>query len=305
MYKDKLYLKPVGGLCNRMRTVDTAATLVEKLEKRLVVFWGRDIYLNCRYCDLFKASTYFDVIEENQWLGRKALFPYLPGSTPSSSFRSLLYSFTKSAYRIENEIWFEDFEEALASLSAEVKPESMRNMKEFEEMSFAHITPLLTPLYGRGNAFICTAWKLVPEHNYARHFVPIESLMNRINKTASNYSTTIGVHIRRGDHRLATAYSSLEKFTSIMRQELDYKSDSTFYLTTDCKQTEEQLLRQFPNKILTSPKSSYDRNTAGGIQDALVDLYALSKTKKILGSYYSSFSEVAAAISDIEEVTVC
>jgi hypothetical protein len=36
------------------------------------------------------------------------------------------------------------------------------------------------------------------------------------------------------------------------------------------------------------------RSEPAGVQDALIDLYCLAKTQKILGSFHSSFSEEAA-----------
>ena len=42
------------------------------------------------------------------------------------------------------------------------------------------------------------------------------------------------------------------------------------------------------------------RNKKIAIIQAVAELYLLSKTKMILGSYYSSFSELAAVIGDIK-----
>jgi hypothetical protein len=41
------------------------------------------------------------------------------------------------------------------------------------------------------------------------------------------------------------------------------------------------------------------RKSVGGIQDAAIDLWILSRTQKILGSYRSSFSETASEIRGI------
>jgi hypothetical protein len=40
------------------------------------------------------------------------------------------------------------------------------------------------------------------------------------------------------------------------------------------------------------------------MQDAVVDLFALARTSRILGSYFSTFSETAASIGGIQWVTV-
>jgi hypothetical protein len=53
--------------------------------------------------------------------------------------------------------------------------------------------------------------------------------------------------------------------------------------------------------IESSPtKRCWIRNLQKGIQDAVVDMYCLAGCQKIIGSYFSSFSEVAAQINGIE-----
>lgn len=300
---DKLYLKPVGGLCNRMRAVDSGVSLAEQVGKRLVVFWGRDQWLNCRYADLFKPSPNFDVVEEKHWAGKKALFPYLPGSRPTGIIKNSLYKATRIALDIRAEIWYEAIENAVAPLDMTIRPDKIRSMQDYEAQSFSYMKPLLQVLDAKGSAFVCSAWKLAPGQNYARNFVPIDELYSQIAELSSHFTNTVGVHIRRTDHTAAIKHSPLHKFISAMNQEAAERQVN-FFLATDCKATEKELTNMYPGKIVTSPKSNYSRNATRGIQEALIDLYCLSRTEKVLGSYYSTFSQVAAEISGIEEVTV-
>jgi hypothetical protein len=62
---------------------------------------------------------------------------------------------------------------------------------------------------------------------------------------------------------------------------------------------ENQIQQQYGDRIITYEKV-LDRNQQKGIQDALVDMYCLAGCQKIIGSYFSSFSEVAAQINGIE-----
>lgn len=50
--------------------------------------------------------------------------------------------------------------------------------------------------------------------------------------------------------------------------------------------------------IITQSDVEFVRNSKEGIECALLDLMALSRCEKIYGSYYSSFSEVAAKWGD-------
>jgi len=79
---------------------------------------------------------------------------------------------------------------------------------------------------------------------------------------------------------------------------LSKDKDTTFYLATDDKEVEIILMELFPNKILTYEKE-FSKTNVQGIQDAMVDLYSLSATYKIYGSYFSSFSDIAARIGNI------
>ncbi|MBF8964893.1 hypothetical protein I0P70_16715 [Pontibacter sp. FD36] len=300
---DKLYLKPVGGLCNRMRAIDSGVTLAEQLGKRLVVFWGRDQWLNCKYSDLFKPSLNFDVIEEKQWAGKKALFPYLPGSKPTSLTKKSLYALTKKTLDINAEIWYEDIGHAVAQIDTSIQPENIRDMKDYEVQSFKHINPLVQVLNSKGSAFVCSAWKLASGQRYAQNFIPIDKLQSQINELSKRFLHTVGVHIRRSDHKMAIEHSPIQSFISAIEHEID-NNNANFFLATDCEETEKELLNRYSNRITICPKSSYSRSSAQGIQEALIDLYCLSKTSKVLGSYYSSFSQVAAEISGIEEITI-
>ncbi|WP_188500462.1 hypothetical protein [Pontibacter amylolyticus] len=301
--RDKLYLKPVGGLCNRMRAIDSAVRLAEETGKQLVVFWGRDQRLNCRYAALFKPSPNFSVMEEKQWAGKKAIFPYLPGSRPMSIGKKSLYALTKFVLNINAEIWYEEIEHTVAPLDTSIQPNKIRSMQDYEVQSLSSINPLLQVLNTIGSAFVCSAWKLTSGQNYRENFVPIDRLHSQIAELSNRFTNMVGVHIRRSDHTASIEHSPLQKFTSAMDREIE-ENNANFFLSTDCKTTEKELLEKYPNRITTFQKSSYNRNSEQGIQEALIDLYCLSKTDKVLGSYYSSFSQVAAEISGIEEVTI-
>lgn len=299
-----IYIKPVGGLCNRMRTIDSCVSLALKHNKQVTIIWGRDRFLNCRFSDLFQSSESYHVVEENQYFGKKALFPYLPGSRPTSFLKSGLYKITKLVLRINKEIWFEYLDSALVPLRETPGPEQTINMKSFESKALVNLSPFISAIREVNNVFVCSAWRLWPEQNYRLRFVPTEFLRNKISEVTGQFNQTIGVHIRRSDHDLAIQNSGLNKFKEAMNRELHRNNKHTFFLATDCKETENELKKAYPGKIISFQKQSYNRNSTAGIQDALVDLYCLSKTAKVLGSYFSSFSQVAAEILGIEEHTI-
>ena len=58
--------------------------------------------------------------------------------------------------------------------------------------------------------------------------------------------------------------------------------------------------RLFPGAIIVYEKEGVSRNTAKGVQDALVDWMLLSKTSRIIAPYMSSFSVEAGAVNRIK-----
>ena len=63
------------------------------------------------------------------------------------------------------------------------------------------------------------------------------------------------------------------------------------------------LLRElFPGKIISNETRTLKRDSVDGMHDALLDLYCLSATDKLIGSYWSSFTDIAADMGKIEKV---
>jgi hypothetical protein len=80
---------------------------------------------------------------------------------------------------------------------------------------------------------------------------------------------------------------------------LENNSNTKYYLSTDDSPTELQLKERYGSRIVVLEGKSINRNDLAGIEDAVTDMFCLSRTKLILGSYASSFSEVASAIGKI------
>jgi hypothetical protein len=136
-------------------------------------------------------------------------------------------------------------------------------------------------------------------------FKPITPLQNKIDDISRSFSeNTIGVHIRRTDHVRCIISSPFELYVEKMKAEIEQNSNTNFYLASDSTEEKEKLIQLFGNRIITQ-HAPVLRNTLDGMQGALVELFVLSKTKKILGSPYSTYSLMAADISGIEYVDVC
>jgi len=158
-------------------------------------------------------------------------------------------------------------------------------------------------LAGHSTVFIKTYSRFHESPPLYRDFVPVASLRRIIDRQGID-ERFVGVHIRRGDNDVSTAESPFDLFVEKMKRELDLDAEVAFFVATDSPQVESKLRELFGGRITSHAKASLDRNLPQGIQNAVIDLYCLSRCRKILGSYWSSFSETAAALRGIEHVVV-
>lgn len=84
-----------------------------------------------------------------------------------------------------------------------------------------------------------------------------------------------------------------------MDEEIKKNANTKFYVASDDDEVKESLKTKYPNRIITL-KDDTDRNSLEGMKFAVLDLFCLSKTNKIIGSVGSSYSQIAAEIGGIE-----
>lgn len=156
-------------------------------------------------------------------------------------------------------------------------------------------------LQGRKNFLIngCFDFLSHEEENLYAFFKPVSEIRRRVEKLKQSFSPfTVGVQIRRTDNIPAIVNSPVEWFVNEMNKAVQANSEATFFLCTDDPECENQMRSLFGNRILTQQDKSLSRNSVEGIESALVDMYGLASTRFILGSYQSSFGEVASYIGN-------
>lgn len=129
-----------------------------------------------------------------------------------------------------------------------------------------------------------------------RSLKPVQEIQQRI----SHQEPFVGVHIRRGDHVKSKTYSPLELFIDAMKQEAE---STKFIIATDSANVKRDLQALFGERV-SFPAMSLSRMTRQGMQSALIDFLYLSKSSKILGSYDSSFSQIAALYGNVPLVVL-
>lgn len=259
-------LVPLGGLCNRMRAVASAVNLALKMDASLTIHWQSNAECRAYFDELFEEITLpsISVSRLKSWK-----LPLQPGRKKNLMFPELL---RKNKYDISLQITHDRTDDSL-------------------------IHELV------GNRFyICSGHSLSNHFPLTKLFVPVDSIFKRINALKSTLNlTTVGVHIRRGDHKRTIAHTSEKDFIQMLDDEIYNTPDVDFYLATDSETLKASFLERYGSAIKCQ-NAELKRTTLQGMHDAIVDLWCLASTRKIIGSPFSSYSDLAAEIGKSELV---
>lgn len=265
----RIILYPIGGLANRMRAIDSAYNMAIDKDSILDVFWFKDKGLNCCYSSLFNPRSF--VHDSN---GRILKFIFYLN-------RKLRFCRILNSYL-----------------------EKSRLLKIFTEEDYNSLTEYATNKKNRHRVIIIksfSAFYPCKELNQ-KIFTPRPEIEELIKSETDHYNnSTVGVHIRRGDNIDSITNSPLELFEEKMAKELEGSPDTNFYIASDDYGIKEYFENSYKWKErIIIPKGEISRNTTDGIIQAVVELFALSRTRKIIGSYWSSYSEMASLLGNIE-----
>ena len=142
------------------------------------------------------------------------------------------------------------------------------------------------------------------KENYKPYFKKLilkEELQQKVDTFSKQFDeNTISVHIRswcrpNEQGRACSLFiDGIERFENEMMK----YNNTTFFLSTDSPYVKKYFLRQslLKNKIIVFHRTTSLENSRSlqtGIQEDLIELYLLSKNKVLIGSFNSTYSEVA------------
>lgn len=267
----RITVVPFGGLGNRLRVLNSAFSLSRDLGTDLELLWFVKPELNSELNDLF-AATGFDYVPMPRWK-RALLQPFLKHvfiQKYEKAYRRFLRLFYDKVY----------FDSDLTTRApAQLRTEMAR--------------------YRR--VVIATCYEFYNFENF-NNFVVQSHLQQRIDALTTRFDRyTVGVHIRRTDHAALIEASPIGLFTSEMNCLAAENFTTQFFLATDDAELKAELQTQFGSRLITQD-IPLSRATAEGMEGAVVDIYALSKTKKIICTTRSSFAKMAALIGENKEI---
>jgi len=262
-YKPAIVATCPAGLGNRMKCMVSTIKNARANGKMPLLYWPVNDLCGCTYDDLFKHKPFARELDEEELDELKSTVDDLEINKTwkfTLSTSSDCSSTSSDCLRDEEPLDFK-----FNKLTQKQRDEFVDYFKEFEPTQ--EIYDVIDVIYFK----------------YADDFA------------AGN---VIGVHIRKGDYKVSfdgRQHISTEKgFQDKMKALLEVNPDYKFLLCTEDKETEEEFEKLFgKDKIIYFHKRARGRGDVAAMKEALIDLYLLSKCDIILGTFLSTFTEVA------------
>lgn len=268
-----IFLEPEGGLGNRLRAIHSAVRLSEVTGHSLVIRWVKKKGMMCLYKDLFAHSDHFTVKDTKRNLVSRGASIILPARL-NDFIRRVRFDLVLDNREVQN---------------------VLKSKAEIQEL-----------VEGMEKIFIKTHHFFFEGENGFYAPAPSEEILSRVEEIVQQFhENTVGVHIRSTDNYKSKEMSPISLFLNRMEKELAHSPNTLFYLSTDSDESRKMLLKHFGSKkIIFQPNIELSRDSRAGIKDAYVDMLCLSRTRMIYGSYWSSFSAVAAAVGRVNKETL-
>lgn len=259
---NQVHLIPTAGLCNRMRSIASAVHIAKKLNRPLRIFWNQYEGLNAKFSDLFQP-----IPVEKTFVEDTQKWKYRINYRKDYLLRRIfLMNYTQVLYNI-----------------------SVQNEKNI----FSKIKDK------RGDLLLISCFDMSEMYPLRQIFIPTPEIQGMIDEMTRQFTNhTIGIHIRRTDNTMSIRESPISSFVEFMEREIEKDAKVTFYIASDDKEVKEFMQNKFSHRVLFS-NIELSRSSLLGMKMAVSELFALSKTTKILGSYYSSYSQIAAELGGI------
>ncbi|MCH5238908.1 MAG: hypothetical protein J1F38_01670 [Muribaculaceae bacterium] len=264
----KIVIVPQGGIANRIRAIASAYQLSVETNKPLKVVWCANKEIKADLNDIIDTTDLpFEISKKGELLYNLTYeIPRKRNFFLSSIFQ--FFSKNKFIFQIGSNPSFPSEEEFL-----KLTTENDSDIVILSGLEFYDYDP----------SIIKNLFKVTKE------------VEKRKLEILNGNKPLLGLHIRRTDNKESIENSPLELFEEEIKKALAENKNIQFFLASDDQDVKNYLSNQYSKNIVYNPNKA-DRNSKEGIIDAMAELEILSGCKIILGSFYSSFSEIAAQL---------
>jgi hypothetical protein len=275
----RLTLVPEGGLCNRVYAITSAIHFAKKHNIRLTIVWIKYWGMGAGFHELFNLSPLVEHVDIREASFETFLnFKYVK-PLKANFFLSLYLKLKFDTFYF----WYKKFNAFYFWYKG---PQF-----SVDEWYLSHLNAHILYL------FHCQ--KFYDNSGFLNFLLPVDSIQKKIDEQVKLISPqTIGIHVRRKDLLESITQSPLPAFIKKMQQEIDIDPETNFYVASDSPEEKKNLTEIFGDRIITV-ENDLSRNTKDGIVDALIELYTLASTRKIYGSFKSTYSTLASEIKGI------
>lgn len=265
-----------GGLANRLKPLAACFALAKRTGRELAINWSLDSHCQASFQDLYQNSIHSIGFEQVM-------------ESPSIK----LYADRKAV-----ETWsFTELSRIIAEYDFAPLSQTNEMLTDTQEMIVVYANDYLPEASATElKAFFDT-------------LQPVNAIRVKIEQTCSalgiNRSLT-GVHARGSDFG-----APVELYLQRMRDERQKKTNLRFFVSSDTREYEQRILREFPDTIVYEKAAYVERNDSGqdwstanilrsaaSVAEAIVDMHLLAATDFKIYSPYSSFAHVVNMMSN-------
>ena len=267
-HKAKIYIHAQHGLGNRLRAIGSASALAKATNRDLVIIWEPDYHCDCLFKDLFNYEG--AVLDNLNFQSSNIKFYNYMESEPNSNKNEYIDTkiqsdiYVKSAFVLNHE-----------SSTWESENIFLREIKYSEAVnSIIHSFEIPSNSIGVHIRMEADKGKETPEYDSSKNWSQESHEQIQFWREKSHYS------------------SFVKKINSLLSD----KPDTRIFLATDLKENYDFFEKLYGSRLIYQKRNNYDRSKQQ-IIEALSDAILLSRCNHMLGSTWSSFSELAMRLS--------
>ena len=267
------YVTVSCGLGNRIIPMGCALNLASELNYRPIMFWTAVPELGgARFEDLFDATDLpFELVEGREANIPKAIIYILRRDRPWSYTKQAILKMLRPLIRLR-------YDKVIRLPYRVVQP-------AVDLLDYRKI------LYSTGASFRygCDLNWLKPAPQIAPYITELKQQFT---------ADTVGLHIRGTDARMVGKIPPIEEMITRILAEIELNPNVKFFLASDGDETEERILNLFGERLIKTKLGVRRRRSLKGQENAVVDLFGLAMTSRIIGYRYSTFATLAALIGN-------